>query len=157
MTGRRVVVELRVRWPDCDPAGIVHFANFLTYFELGCMDYLRHRGVDWPALYAHYGFQGFPRVEAHARYRAMARFDDRLAVHAWVSEVARKVVTFHCAVYRQGDSLLLAEGHLKAAFLGVERHALPVPAELAAWLLGGPPPPAAILTGDDVSVPATDG
>lgn len=146
MSSPRVVVELRVRWPDCDPAGIVHFANYLTYFEIGCMDYLRHRGVDWPALYAHYGFQGFPRVEAHARYHAMGRFDDPLAVHARVADVARKVVTFRCAVYRQTDGVLLADGHLKAVFVGAAGRAETVPPALAAWLRGGPPPPEAVLT-----------
>ena len=157
MSYPRAVVEFRVRWPDCDPAGIVHFANFFTYFELGCMDYIRHRGLDWAALYAQFGFKGFPRVEAHARYRAMARHDDRLASHAWVSEVTRKVVTFHCEVHRPSDGTLIAEGHLKAAFVGPNGRAMEVPPALAAWLRGGPPPPGAVLTGDDVCVYAPPG
>jgi acyl-CoA thioester hydrolase len=148
MQGERVtdpvhVTEVRVRWSECDPAGIVYFANYFTYFELGTFDYLRRRSADWRAICRRFGFVGFPRVEAFARYRAPARFDDLLAVHTRVREVARKVITFECHVYRQPEGALLAEGYLKIAPTNAEGRAALIPPALAAWLQGGPPPPEA--------------
>ena len=144
------VTEVRVRWSECDPAGIVHFANYLTYFELGCIDYLRSRGADWRAIRRRYGYVGFPRVEAHARYKAPARYDDLIAVHTRVADVARKVVTFEFQIYRQADGALLTEGHVKIAPTNTEGRAAIIPPALAAWFRGGPLP-------DDVPFDAAPG
>ena len=133
------VSELRVRWPECDPAGIVYFANYLMYFELGTMEYLRARGASWGALRHRYGFVGAPRVEALARYRASARYDDLLAVHAQVSDVARKIITFGAQVFRQPDQQLLAEGHIKIALTDAEGRAGVLPPALVAWLQSDEP------------------
>lgn len=153
------VTELRVRWPECDPAGIVYFANYLMYFELGTLEYLRARGASWEAIRRRYGFRGAPRVEAHARFRASARYDDLLAVQTRVSDVSRKIITFGCTIYRQSDGTLLAEGHLKVALTNAEGRAAVLPAELVEWLRGDAPldalpavgpltPPAPTLDGD---------
>ncbi|SRR5579884_200015 len=134
------VTEVRVRWNECDPAGIVYFPNYFTYFELGSMDYLRSRRAEWQALRQRFGFASFPRVEASARYRVSARFDDLLAVHTRVREVARKVVTFEFHLYRQADDVLLAEGQVKAAFTSAEGRAMVIPPAVAAWFRGEPLP-----------------
>ena len=136
MTGLVHVTELRVRWSECDPARIVYFPHYLTYFELGSMDYLRTRGGGWGAICERYGYVSFPRVEAFARYKASARYDDLLAVHTRVRDVARKVVTFEHRLYRQADGLLLTEGHIKAAPTDAQGRAAVIPPELAAWFLG---------------------
>jgi len=128
------VTELRVRWHECDPAGIVYFANYLTYFELGTFEYLRSRGANWGLIRERYGFQSVPRVEAHARFKASARYDDIIAVHTRVGDVSRKVITFESQVYRQADERLLAEGHIKVALTTAEGRAGALPPELVAWL-----------------------
>src|SRR5215208_4340974 len=108
------------------------------------MDFLRARREEWQALRERFGFASFPRVEATARYRVSARFDDVLTVHTRVRDVARKVVTFEFQLYRQADGVLLAEGHVKAAFTDAERRAMVIPPAVAAWLLGEP-----IAAGED--------
>lgn len=140
MSGRTHVTEVRVRWNECDPAGIVYFPNYFTYFELGSMDYLRSRREEWQALRRRFGFASFPRVEATARYRVSARFDDLLEVHTRVGDVARKVVTFQFQLFRQADGVLLAEGHVKAALTSADGRAMIIPPAVAAWFRGEPLP-----------------
>jgi acyl-CoA thioester hydrolase len=137
------VTELRVRWPECDPAGIVYFANYLMYFELGTIEYLRARQASWGALRHRYGFVSAPRVEAHAQYRASARYDDLLAVHVQVADVAPKIITFGARIYLQPDERLIAEGHIKIALTGRDGRAAVLPPELVAWLHGDEPLPPA--------------
>ena len=147
------VTLLRVRWPECDPAGIVYFANYLTYFELGTFEYLRSRGTNWSAVRQRYGFASVPRVEAHARFKASARYDDVLAVHTRVGELTRKVITFESQVYRESDGRLLAEGHIKVALTNAEGRAGTLPPELVAWLQNDEPFEAAgpsTVAGDEV-------
>jgi acyl-CoA thioester hydrolase len=128
------VTELRVRWTECDAAGIVYFAHYLTYFELGTFEYLRSRGANWGVIRERYGFTSVPRVEAHARYKASARYDDVIAVHTRVGDVGRKVITFDSQVFRQADHRLLAEGHIKVVLTGPDGRAATIPPELVAWL-----------------------
>jgi acyl-CoA thioester hydrolase len=128
------VTELRVRWTECDPAGIVYFAHYLTYFELGTFEYLRSRGANWGLIRERYGFQSVPRVEAHARYKSSARYDDLIAVHTRIGDISRKVITFESQVYRQADRRLLAEGHIKVALTTADGRAGTLPPDLVAWL-----------------------
>jgi acyl-CoA thioester hydrolase len=133
------VTELRVRWTECDPAGIVYFAHYLTYFELGTFEYLRSRGANWGVIRDRYGFQSVPRVEAHARFKASARYDDAIAVHTRIGDVSRKVITFESRVYRQADNLLLAEGHIKVVLTTADGRAGTLPPALVAWLRSDQP------------------
>jgi len=133
------VTEIRVRWSECDPAGIVYFPHYFTYFELGCWDYVRSRNASWRALAARFGVVSFPRVEAAARYRASARHEDVVAVYTHVSHVARKVITFEFRIYRQVDGVLLTEGHMKIAPTNAQRRAAVISPAFADWLLGMEP------------------
>jgi acyl-CoA thioester hydrolase len=135
------VHEIRVRWPECDPAGIVYFANYLMYFEMGTLEYLRARGASWGAIRHHYGFVGAPRVEATARYRASARYDDLIAVHTRIADVAAKIVTFGCEVRLPAKDQLLTEGHIKIALTGADGRAAVLPPEFVTWLQGDAPFP----------------
>jgi acyl-CoA thioester hydrolase len=148
------VTELRVRWTECDPAGIVYFAHYLTYFELGTFEYLRSRGANWGVIRERYGFQSVPRVEAHARFKASARYDDTIAVHTRIGDVSRKVITFESQVYRQPEALLLAEGHIKVVLTAADGRAGTLPPDLVAWLRSDEPFPPAPHGAADVPVSA---
>lgn len=128
-----------MRWSECDPANIVYFPHYLTYFELGSLDYLRSRGADWTAIGRHFGYYSFPRVEAHARYRGSARYNDVIAVHTWVGDVARKIVTFDFQIHRPSDGAFLTEGHMKVAPVDTQRRAALITPAFRDWLLGAGP------------------
>src|ERR1700734_107363 len=71
-------VKLRVHFCETDLMGIVHHAQYLTYFEAGRVEWLRRRGITyttWMAQDIH-----LPVVDASLKYRATARFDDVLTV-----------------------------------------------------------------------------
>src|SRR5205823_14958279 len=78
-------------------------------------------------------------VEAHARYKASARYDDWIAGHPRVGDVGPKVITFQSQVYRQADGRLLAEGHIKVVLTTAEGRAGTLPPALVAWLRGDEP------------------
>ena len=80
------VHELRVRYGECDPQGIVFNPNYLAYFDhtvselwrasaLGSWDAMVERGVDVVV------------GEANIRFRAPARFDDVIAIHAGIAKL----------------------------------------------------------------------
>src|SRR5262245_31880416 len=70
--------DLRVRFGETDLMGIVHHGTYISYFEVGRVEYMRRRGLDyhsWIELGIH-----LPVVEAYVRYRKSARFDELLCV-----------------------------------------------------------------------------
>ena len=84
-------VPIRVRYKDTDCMKVVYYGNYLTYFEVGRVEYLRQAGhpISEVDTKIH-----MPVVEARVRYVKPARLDDLLEVRCWVSERKRASFTF---------------------------------------------------------------
>jgi acyl-CoA thioester hydrolase len=94
MTGPASVVvrvSLRVRYKDTDCMKVVYYGNYLTYFEVGRVEYLRERGMPIAEIDQRLHM---PVVEARVRYVRPARLDDLLEIRCWISERKRASFTF---------------------------------------------------------------
>jgi YbgC/YbaW family acyl-CoA thioester hydrolase len=68
---------LRVRYAETDKMGIVYYANYLVWFEIGRTDYCRARGFSYRDMEENE--DAFLVVaEAYCRYKAAAYYDDEL-------------------------------------------------------------------------------
>lgn len=109
MTSPRVSEStLRVRYAETDAQGIVYYANYFVWFEVGRVNYLREIGFDFREREK----QGlsFVIAEARCRYHASARFDDPILVRTWISQVRQRSFTFSYQVINRDTGTLLAEG-----------------------------------------------
>ncbi len=84
--------KIRVRYKDTDCMQIVYYGNYLTYFEVGRVEFLRAQGLPMSDVDRKVHL---PVVEAVVRYVRPARLDDLLEVRCWVSE--RKRASFRFA------------------------------------------------------------
>jgi len=84
--------KLRVRYQETDCMKVVYYGNYLTYFEVGRVEFLRQQGYPMSEVD---GKIHLPVVEATIRYVRPARLDDLLEVRCWVSE--RKRASFRFA------------------------------------------------------------
>src|SRR5436309_320350 len=99
-------LNLRVRYPECDPMGYLHHSVYLQYFEMGRVELLRAAGHSYAELEKQGIF--FVVVKAEVKYRAPARFDEELTLITRI--VRRTAVRFdHAYELRRGETLL-AEG-----------------------------------------------
>jgi len=105
--------ELRVRYGECDPQGIVFNANYLLYFDIGVTELYRAALGSWQQMVE----RGVDVVvaEANLRFRAPARFDDVIAVGAQVASFGTTSVTLEMDIRRDGE--LLVEGRLRQVFV----------------------------------------
>jgi acyl-CoA thioester hydrolase len=120
--------KLRVRFEETDMMGVVYYAKFLTWFEVGRISLLRDIGLgykDWVKR----GFH-IPVVQAHADYRASARLDDEVLVKTRVESIGRSSIRFGNEVYRLPDRELLCTGHTVHALIGEDGKATPFPPDL---------------------------
>jgi acyl-CoA thioester hydrolase len=82
---------LRVRYQDTDCMKVVYYSNYLVYFEVGRVEYLRQQGLTIAEIDRRLHM---PVVEAKVRYVRPARLDDLLEVRCWISERKRASFTF---------------------------------------------------------------
>src|SRR5262245_2188331 len=70
--------RLRVRYAETDQMGVVYYANYFVWFEVGRTDLLRDSG--WS--YRHMEDEGYslPVIDAHCVYRESAKYDDDIEV-----------------------------------------------------------------------------
>ena len=72
--------EVKVRFAETDAQGIAHHAVYLVWFEVARIEYLARFRGGYPQLQAE-GVEALT-LDASVTYRAPARFDDRLTIHA---------------------------------------------------------------------------
>ena len=134
---KTVVYEVEVMFGDCDPAGIVFFANFSKWMDASSLNFFVKCGVPtWRELVKTTGIIGTPLLEIHTRFIQPATYGQRLQIHTSIQEWRNKTVLQKHLVMR-GDTLL-CEGEETRAFC--IRHpddpdrikAIPVPQDIKA-------------------------
>ena len=101
--------KLRVRYAETDQMGVVYHANYLIWFEVGRVELIRQMGLDYKSMETVDGCS-IAVVEATARYKAPARYDDEVIVRTHIAEFRGAIIRFAYKLYRASDELLLCEG-----------------------------------------------
>jgi acyl-CoA thioester hydrolase len=96
-----------VRYAETDQMGVVYYANYLVWFEIGRTDLLRDAGWTYRSMEAD-GFS-LPVIEAHCEYRQSARYDDELEIRTKGSLVSPVRVRFDYEIGRR--EVVLASGY----------------------------------------------
>ena len=123
--------RVRVRYSDCDPQGVLFFANHLTYFDIAITEL-------WREAIGPYGEMidaGVDIVVAEAtlRYLAPVPFDEEVEVSAEVTRLGKTGMTTRLRILR--DGAVASEGELRHVFVsagGNEKRQ--IPAEVRAGL-----------------------
>jgi len=102
-------ITTRVLYKDTDKAGIVYYANYLHWFEMGRTEFMRNAGCSYFELEKKHFIM--PVVEAFCRYYASAKYDDVIEIETTIDVIDRIKMKFHYAIVRQADKKLLAEGY----------------------------------------------
>lgn len=112
-----VATELRVRYAETDAMGVVYYANYLVWFELGRTEWIRAHGISYRELEERDLL--LPVTHANCDYRQSAHYDDVVRIETTVERLTRARVSFAYRVLRAapGPQVLLAEGRSEHVFL----------------------------------------
>jgi acyl-CoA thioester hydrolase len=124
--------RVRVRYAETDKMGVVYYANYFVWFEIGRTDLLRGAGGSYRDL--EQDGIGLPVIEAHCEYKQSARYDDELEVRTVGTLVSPVRVRFAYEVVRPGDAVTLATGHTVHAALDPAGRPCRLPDHLRALL-----------------------
>ncbi len=109
--------QVRVRFGDTDPYGIVYFVSYFRYCHRAIEEFLRACGLQPEETFRNTreGF-GLPIVEAWCRFRRPARYGELLRIETRLTEVRSKALVFRFEFYPETGRDLVAEGtaHLVA-------------------------------------------
>jgi len=107
--------EVRVRYADTDQMKNVYYGKYFEYFEQGRSDFMRSLGLPYGELER----QGFylPVIEAFARYRRSARYDDLLLVETRLPEIPGAKIRLEYSVVRDGETDVLVDGYTVHSFV----------------------------------------
>ena len=118
--------RVRVRYAETDQMGVVYHANYLVWFEIGRVEYIRQAGLDYKRMEQEEGAL-IAVVEATARYKAPARYDEELVVRTRLAGVRGPIIRFKYEVVRAADDVVLCEGETVHLVVGrdMKRRAMP--------------------------------
>lgn len=104
---------LRVRYAETDQMGVVYYANYFIWFEIGRVEFLRSLGFSYREMEAEDDCF-IPVVDTSCRYKAPARYDEELELETRILHLRPSVLKFGYRLLRHnGDEApptLLAEG-----------------------------------------------
>jgi acyl-CoA thioester hydrolase len=102
------VSTLRVRYAETDKMGVVYYANYLVWFEVGRADLLRSLG--WSYREMELAGVTLPVIEASCTYQRPARYDDEIEVRTRGRMLSPVRMEFAYDVVRVADQIVAATG-----------------------------------------------
>jgi len=123
-----VTTVVRVRYAETDKMGVVYYANYFAWFEVGRCEWLRASGYTYRELEE----QGvaLPVIEATCRYFQPARYDDEVAITTAGEALSPVRVAFAYTLVRTDAHVTLAEGRTVHAAINPEGRPCRLPAHI---------------------------
>jgi acyl-CoA thioester hydrolase len=123
--------QIRVRYKDTDCMKVVYYGNYLTYFEVGRVEYLRQAGMAMSEVDQKVHM---PVVEAGVRYVRAARLDDLLEVRCWIGERKRASFRFGYEIRNELGEVVATGFTVHACWDPATGKMIGIPAWLAAMM-----------------------
>jgi acyl-CoA thioester hydrolase len=124
--------KIRVRYAETDAMGVVYYANYLTYFEVARVEYLRAAGIRYRDLEDAGTVAAV--TAAHVDYRLPAKFDDELSLWTRCASISKVRFRVEYEVRRESDSSLIVSGYTEHALLA---HGSLRPVRIPDWVKNG--------------------
>lgn len=120
--------RLRVRYAETDRMGVVYYANYLVWMEVGRVELCKAMGFSYRDMELDAGV-ALAVAEASCRYRAPARFDDEVIVKTWVEDANVRIVTFGYEMRLAENDVVLATGSTRHVFVDNQMRRTRMPAK----------------------------
>ncbi|MGX4668270.1 acyl-CoA thioesterase [Cerasibacillus sp. JNUCC 74] len=99
--------EIPVRYVECDPMGVVHHSNYLSWFEVGRVEYAKQARINFSKTTEQIYL---PVVNIECKYKESAKFEDTVIVETALKKPTKAYLEFEYRVVRKHGRKLLAKG-----------------------------------------------
>jgi acyl-CoA thioester hydrolase len=97
-------IQVRVRYSETDQMSVVYHGNYVPYFEMGRVEWLRDKGISYKYL-EEFGI-ALPIVSMTINYKKPARYDDLLTVVTKFKSQSSVKIEFDCEIRNENSELL---------------------------------------------------
>jgi acyl-CoA thioester hydrolase len=118
-------IEIRVRYAEVDPMGVVHHSRYWVYIEMGRTELLRQSGVAYRDLEAAGVF--FVVAKCSAKFLAPARYDDVLVLTTRIARMGAARIDHAYELKRKSDGLLLVTAETTLACVDRDGQVIQIP------------------------------
>lgn len=136
-------IDIRVRYCECDPMGVVHHTVYPVWFEMGRTELLRSTGRTYRDMEAAGMLLAVVRLEV--TYKQPARYDDLVRLRTALVRVGAVKVEHSYELWRSED--LLVTGATTLACIDREGRAKPLPEGILTAAVDPAPVPASAPRG----------
>ncbi|MEJ2111331.1 MAG: thioesterase family protein [Acidobacteriota bacterium] len=104
-----VEAPISVRYAETDQMGIVYYANYLVWFEVGRVAWCRANGFQYAEMESK-DKRLMVVAEASCRYKAPARFGEDVVVRTCLGKATDRLIRYRYEVRGKSSGMLLATG-----------------------------------------------
>jgi acyl-CoA thioester hydrolase len=97
-------LQVRVRYSETDQMGVVYHGNYLPYFEIGRVEWLRNQGISYKSMEEN--GVALPIVNININYKKPARYDDVLTVITTFKNQTSVKIEFACRIENENGEIL---------------------------------------------------
>jgi acyl-CoA thioester hydrolase len=108
--------RLRVRYAETDQMGVVYYANYLVWMEVGRVELVRALGFPYKDLEQGEGLY-LSVIDAQCRYIYPARYDQEILIETTVVKATSRTVEFGYRISSADPERILAEGSTRHMWL----------------------------------------
>lgn len=110
-------VQVRVRYSETDQMGVVYHGNYLPYFEIGRVEWLRNKGISYKSMEER--GVALPIVSLTVNYKKSARYDELLNVKTKFKKQSSVKIEFDCEITNE-ENELLTTAHFILVFIDLK-------------------------------------
>jgi acyl-CoA thioester hydrolase len=111
--------QCRVRYAETDQMGVVYYANYYIWMEIGRVELVRSLGVNYHDIERTDGLL-LSVVESQCRYLAPARYDQEIIIATEIAASNSRLVEFRYQIRNAETGQVLARGVTKHMWLNRE-------------------------------------
>ena len=104
-----VETPISVRYAETDQMGIVYYANYLVWFEVGRVAWCRAKGFQYAEMEAR-DKRLMVVAESSCRYKAPAHFGEEVIVRTSLAKATDRVIRYRYEILEKDTRRLLATG-----------------------------------------------
>jgi acyl-CoA thioester hydrolase len=112
--------RVRVRYAETDQMGVVYYANYLIWMEVGRAEYCRTAGIRYRDMEIDDSIL-LVVAEANCRYQSPATYDEEVLVRTRIGEASSRMIRFDYEMTEAASGRAIATGYTKHIFCGRDR------------------------------------
>jgi len=86
-------IEFNVRYAETDRMGVVYYAGYFIWFEVGRTEYLKSLGLSYREIEEKHDIY-LMVAGAECRYKSPATYDDKIKLYTWISSIKNASISF---------------------------------------------------------------